>query len=390
LVLAPKKMNKLIYCRNCLYPNTKPHLFLNKEGVCNACTSVASKSKIDWKNREEDFLKIIEEFKNNDNIHDCVIPVSGGKDSTYQVVKALEYGLNPLCVTASTDSLTEIGRKNIENIKNLGVDYIEVTLNPVIRKKINKFCLETIGDISWPEHVAIFTLPLRVAIQYKIKLIIWGENSQTEYGGPDKDAKKSVLDHNWLQEFGGMGALRVDDLLSIDGINEKDLILYQFPEIEELDEAGIQGIFLGYYFNWDSNENKIIAEKNGFKSWHEKVEGSYFNFENLDNYQTGIHDYFCFLKFGFARATAQLSMEIRRNKISREEALKFIKENEGKFPVKYLGKNLEKILEEINVSLEKFITICDKFTNKKIFETNSNGTLVKDNNFNLKKINYDN
>ena len=172
MVFVEEKMNKLIYCKKCLYPNTKPHLYLNDDGVCNACTSVSNKSKINWENREEEFKKIVRDFKNSDDIHDCVIPVSGGKDSTYQVIKALEYGLNPLCVTASTDSLTEIGRKNIENIKNLGVDYIEVTLNPVIRKKINKFCLETIGDISWPEHVAIFTLPLRVAIQHKIKLII--------------------------------------------------------------------------------------------------------------------------------------------------------------------------------------------------------------------------
>ena len=384
-------MSNLIYCTKCLYPNTKPHLILNNEGECNACSFVGKKNQINWKEREESFLDVVKEFKNNSGeIHDCVIPVSGGKDSTYQVVKALEYGLNPLCVTASTDSLTEIGRKNIENIKNLGVDYIEITLNPLIRKKINKFCLETIGDISWPEHVAIFTLPIRVAIQHKIKLIIWGENSQAEYGGPDQDANKNVLDHNWLQEFGGMGALRVDDLLSIDGIREKNLILYKFPDIEELNKAEIKGIFLGYYFNWDSAKNREIAEKNGFLSWHKSVEGSYFNFENLDNYHTGIHDYFCFLKFGFGRATAQISMEVRRNKISREDALKYVIENEGKFPLTYLGKPLKEILEDIGLSIDEFIKICDKFTNKKIFETNSDGTLVKDNYLNLKKINHDN
>ena len=383
-------MSKLTYCKNCLYPNTKPHLFINSEGICNACTSVANKKKINWKKREDEFKKLILNYKNSQNNHDCVIPVSGGKDSTYQVVKALEYGLNPLCVTATTDSLTEIGRKNIENIKNFGVDYIEVTLNPVVRKKINKFCLETIGDISWPEHVAIFTLPIRVAIQNNIKLIIWGENSQTEYGGPDLDAKKNVLDHNWLQEFGGMGALRVDDLTIVDGLNEKNLILYQYPDISLLNKSEIKGIFLGYYFDWDSTENKEIAEKNGFISWHKKIEGSYFEFENLDNYQTGIHDYFCFLKFGYGRASAQLSMEIRRNKIKRENALEFVRKNEGKFPVSYLDKPLKEILSEIDLTMDEFIQICDKFTNKKIFKTNQDGSLKKDNNLNLEKINYDN
>ena len=383
-------MDKLVYCVKCLYPNTKPHLYLNSQGVCNACTSYEEKKKIDWKKREVEFSDFIKKFKNTNNTHDCIIPVSGGKDSTYQVIKSLEYGLNPLCITATTDSLSEIGRYNIENIKNLGVDYLEVSLNPKIRKKINKFCLETIGDISWPEHVAIFTLPIRIALKEKIKLIIWGENSQAEYGGPAEDSKKNVLDHNWLQEFGGMGALRVDDLNSIEDIDEKNLIFYQYPNITDLEKERIQGIFLGHYFNWDSSENKDIAEKHGFKSWHKPLEGSYFNFENLDNHQTGIHDYFCYLKFGFGRASAQLSMEIRRGKITKSEAIDYIKKNEGKFPYFYLGKPLEEILSEINMTLDEFIIVCDKFTNKKIFRCNSDGTLVKDNKLNLEKINFDN
>ena len=380
----------LRYCKLCLYPDTKPHIRFNKDGICNACDSIAKKN-IDWKKREEEFIRLVEKIKlDSSQNHDCIIPVSGGKDSTYQVIKALEYDLNPLCVTATTDSLSEIGRKNIENIKNLGVDYIEITLNPLVRKKINKFCLETIGDISWPEHVAIFTLPLRVALQHNIKLIIWGENSQAEYGGPDDDAKKNVLDHNWLQEFGGMGALRVDDLSLIEDLSDKDLILYQYPNIDTLNKANLEGIFLGHYFKWDSNENYEIAQKKGFISWHENVENSYFKFENLDNYQTGIHDYFCYLKYGYGRATAQISMDIRKGIISREEALQFVRKNEGKFPLTYLGRSTEDILKDIGVSMDSFNNICDKFTNKKIFKTNLDGSLKKDNNLNLEKINYDN
>ena len=126
---------KIIYCKKCLYPNTKPHLYLDKNGICNACKSVDNKKNIDWKKRKNEFIELIKEYKSSSITHDCIVPVSGGKDSTYQVIRVLEYGLNPLCVTASTDSLTEIGRANIENIKNLGVDYIEVSLNPVVRKK---------------------------------------------------------------------------------------------------------------------------------------------------------------------------------------------------------------------------------------------------------------
>ena len=214
-------MKKITYCKKCLYPDTKPNLFINNEGVCSACTNYTNRKTINWKSREKLFYELINKTRNsNSNAHDCIIPVSGGKDSTYQVLKALECGLTPLCVNASTDSITPIGEKNLENIKNLGVDFIEVTFNKKIRRKINKFALKTIGDISWPEHVAIFTTPIRIAIQNNIKLIIWGENSQFEYGGPKDDANKNVLGSTWLQEFGGLNNLRVSDLIDVDGIKK--------------------------------------------------------------------------------------------------------------------------------------------------------------------------
>ena len=122
--------------------------------------------------------------------------------------------MNPLCVTSTTCDLSEIGRHNIENIKNLGVDYIEMSPNPIIRAKLNKIGLKTIGDISWPEHVGIFTIPVRAAVQYNVPLIVWGENSQNEYGGPAAAADNKVLNRRWLEEFGGLLGLRTNDLLN--------------------------------------------------------------------------------------------------------------------------------------------------------------------------------
>lgn len=382
-------MHKIFYCKRCLYPDTKPHLFFNEKGICSACINFDKRSKIIWADRKKSFIKLIKNNKSNSN-YDCIIPVSGGKDSTYQVIKCLEYGLRPLCVTATTDDLSLLGRENLENIKKLGVDCIEVTVNPNIRKKINKFTLKMIGDISWPEHVLIFTVPVRVAINYNIRLIVWGENSQNEYGGPENAAKKNILDSMWLQEFGGLGGLRVSDLIDSGEFKKEELLLYQYPGMKELRKSKIIGIFLGHYFPWDGNENKIIAEKYGFKSWPKNIEGSLVNYENLDNYQTGIHDYFCFLKFGFGRATAQASVLIRRNKISRLKALEKVKRIEGRFPWSYLDKKLLDILKSIDMTENEFVNVCDKFTNKKIFKLNSNGSLFKDNTFSLKKINYDN
>ena len=382
-------MDKLIYCQKCLVPSTRPQLYYDKNGICSACLNHGSKKKINWNKRKIEIENLVKKFKKKDN-YDCIIPVSGGKDSTYQVIRCLEYNLKPLCVTASTDDLSLLGRENIENIKNLGVDYIEVTANPVIRKKINKFSLKTIGDISWPEHILIFTIPIQIAIKYGISLIIWGENSQNEYGGPENEAKKNFLDEKWLYEFGGASTLRVNDLVGVDNIKETDLLIYKYPDIKLLKKSKITGIFLGYYFEWDGFKNKEIAEKNGFKSWDKIVEGSFVNYENLDNYHTGIHDYFCYLKYGFGRATMQASLQIRRKIISRADALQKVKELEGKYPISYLGKKLKDILKSISMTEEEFIDTCDQFTNKKIFKQNKDGSLYKDSTLSLKKNNYDN
>ncbi|MCB0117218.1 MAG: N-acetyl sugar amidotransferase, partial [Caldilineaceae bacterium] len=322
--------------------------------------------------------------------YDCIVPVSGGKDSTFQVIRMLELGMNPLCVTATTDHLTEIGRYNIENIKKLGVDYIEVTMNPVIRRRVNRLALTQVGDISWPEHVAIFTIPIRVATQMNVPLVVWGENSQNEYGGPAAAAENNVLTRRWLEEFGGLLGLRVTDLVGQEGIEPKHLIQYTYPTDEELARTGVTGIFLGHYLPWDGYTNALIAQAHGFRTYEKPVEGSLVNYENLDNAQTGVHDYFKFLKFGFGRATDLACLHVRRGRLSRADAVQLVKMHDGKFPWSYLGVSLEEMLKEIDMTVEEFIRVCDRFTNKKLFVCDSRGNLVKDADGNLTKINYDN
>jgi N-acetyl sugar amidotransferase len=336
-------------------------------------------------------MEILERYRSKDGSNwDCIIPVSGGKDSHFQTIKMLELGMNPLCVTGTTCDLSEIGRRNIENLKSLGVDYIEVTTNRVVRRKLNRIGLMQVGDISWPEHVTIFTVPVRIAVQFRVPLIIWGENSQNEYGGPASATENNTLDRRWLEEFGGLLGLRVSDLIGVEGIEKRHLIPFTYPSDEELKQVGVTGLFLGYYLPWDGYSNALLAQGFGFNTWHTTVEGSVVNYENLDNHQTGIHDYFKFLKFGFGRATDIASLHIRRGRITREEGLELVKRHDGKFPWTYLGKPLEKILEPLELTVDEFIKICDRFTNKKLFMTDARGNLVKDKYGNLTKINYDN
>ena len=384
-------MKYIRYCKRCVMPETKPDLLIDKAGICNACRSFEGRKEIDWAKRKLELLDILERYRSkNSSKYDCIVPVSGGKDSHYQTIRVLELGMNPLCVTATTDKLSDIGRRNIENLKMQGVDYIEVTPNPVIRRRINRLTLTQVGDISWPEHVAIFTVPVRIAVQMNIPLIIWGENSQNEYGGPAADAENNVLTRRWLEEFGGLLGLRVSDLIGQDNIDARHLIQYTYPSDEELQQAGITGIFLGYYLPWDGYSNALFSQAHGFETYHKPVEGSIISYENLDNVQTGIHDYFKFLKYGFGRATDLACMHVRRGRLSREDAIKLVKKHDGKFPWEYLGVPIEEVLDDIDMTLDEFVRICDRFTNKKLFECDSRGNLVKDRFGNLTKINDDN
>ena len=378
------------YCKNCIMPDTRPDQFLDNRGICNACISYELQGQIDWQKRKDELFKIINEKNLNKDKWNCVVPGSGGKDSTYQIIRAKELGLNPVFVTASTCDLSEVGRCNLENIKKIGFDVIEISNNSKIRAKLNKIGLELLGDISWPEHVSIFTAPVKFALAFEIPIILWGENPQTEYGGPQDSLNNSILDQKWMEEFGGLNGFRVSDLIENYNFKKHELEIYNYPSQEDLKEKSISGIFLGFYERWDSLRNYQISKNNGFLSYENKLEGCYFDFEKIDNYQHGIHDYFKYLKFGFARATDQLSYLIRRNKISRENAIDLVQKLEGKFPKSYIGKPLEKILSKIGITEKEFVNICDKYTNKKIFKTDQSGKLIKHDDGTLIKLKYDN
>jgi len=379
------------YCRCCVLPETKPDLSFDEGGVCSACRAYEARETVDWDARKDELREILDRYRSKDGSnYDCIIPVSGGKDSHAQALRILELGLNPLLVTASTDALSDIGRRNIENLKHLGVDYLEVTMNPVVRRKVNKLALEQVGDISWPEHIAIFTIPPRIAVQANVPLLIWGENSQNEYGGPAAARGDNTLTRRWLEEFGGLLGLRVTDLVGQAGIERKNLIQYTYPSDEELMRVGVTGLFLGYYMPWDGYVNALYAQAHGFETYPKAVEGSLVNYENLDNYHTGIHDYFKFLKYGFGRVSDHTSLHVRRGRFSRADAIALVRKDDGLFPWTYLGCPIEKILDDIDLTLDQFIQICDRFTNKKLFVTDARGDLVKDKHGNLTKINYDN
>jgi len=355
------------YCTKCLYPDTKPDIHFDKQGVCSACRNYENRPEVDWDARAKEFTDVIERHRSHP-VYDCIVPVSGGKDSHYQVARVRHLGFNPLLVTATTCDLSPLGRKNLDNIRTVGggCDHIEITPDPVLRRRLNRFGLEMVGDISWPEHVGIFTMPVRIAVQMGIKLIVWGENPQNEYGGPG--AENSTLSRKWLEEFGGLLGLRVSDL----PYDSRTLWQYTYPTDDELIASGVTGVFLGHYFPWDGYENAQIAQKLGFTFYKQWVEGSVCEYENLDNCHTGTHDWFKFLKFGFGRATDIACNHIRRGRWTRGRALDMIRGYDGAFPDVYLGKRLDDILGEMDMTRDEFMDIAKRFRNRRILDEKFN------------------
>jgi N-acetyl sugar amidotransferase len=365
----------LQYCNKCLVPVTRPEQVFT-DGTCDACISTAQKKIIDWDARKAEFELILNKYRGDGYKHDCIIPVSGGKDSCYQAVTMREkYGMNPLCVNFVPCEMTEVGHKNLEFLRDQGFDLIQVGPNRKSYKQLSKIGFEKLGDSCWPEHIGMFTLPITIAVKFKIPLIIWGENSQIEYGGPASRKTANYLDRSWLEQFMMLG-YRLSDTI-YDGVNPKDIYMMEYPEDQEIHEIGVTGLFLGYYEAWDTKRNLDLMESRG---WHRNpngpVEGAYNDFENLDcKWIGGLHDYMKFLKFGYGRATDQLNIEIRAGRLSRKAAIAELhNSSEGKLPRLYL----DDYLKFINISEQECFKILDRFTNKNLFELNSDGTIKKD------------
>jgi hypothetical protein len=199
-----------------------------------------------------------------------------------------------------------------------------------------------------------------------------------------------VLDRRWLEEFGGLLGLRVSDLVGKEGIEKRHLIPYTYPSDEALMRVGVTGIFMGFYFPWDGLGNALLAQAYGLEVMPVLVEGSLANYENMDNHQMGIHDYFKYLKYGFGRATDIANNQIRRGRLLRADALEMVRRHDGEYPYTYLGKSLGTTLAEIDMTPETFDAVCDSFTNKRLFQTDATGKLLRDAGNRLIKTNDDN
>lgn len=350
----------MIRCRTCCYPSTKPDLVFDADGNCSACNSYAKRPAIDWDARAGELTKLLDRFDGR-----VIVPSSGGKDSTYIALRLKELGADVTAVTATTCHLTAIGRANLDSLAR-HVRTVEVTPNMRTRAKLNRLGLQLVGDISWPEHATIFSVPFRVARDMGVGLLMYGENPQAEYGGPMGSDQAREMTRRWVSEFGGFNGLRPSDFVGQDGITEDDMLDYRLPFAVD-----VEAHFLGAYEPWDSHRNARVAEESGMtglrsyspglQRWDPPALANYWPLENLDNAQTGIHDHLMWRKYGFGRGCSQISVDVRQGRIARDDALQWLAKHDGVFPNFYAGVYLEDVLDRIGMSRTELLDICDRF-----------------------------
>lgn len=360
------------FCTNCVTPDTRPDLRFDENGVCDACRSSESKhglvNAIDWNTRWNEFEQLIGTHANSDPLrYDCVIPVSGGKDSHLTLHYALKAGLNPLCVVFEPTLPTEHGRKNLENISAQGVDLIHFKRNPIVYEKMIMEGFKRVGDMEWANHMGIWTTPVHIAIKFDIPLILWGESPQLEYGGAQtvSDINRKVFNEDWLNDYGCLNGLRPQDLVGeATGLSLSDMKMYVYPSKDAVAQWGGVGVFMGYYVKWNVPENFDIIESMGWTRTPGRIEVSYTDYEKLDCESMLLHDYLKYLKFGYGRATDSASIDIRNGLITREEAVRLVE----KYDTRYPKHAVERFSKHFGLTISEFDRLSESFANKYIFE----------------------
>ena len=362
---------KMRYCKRCLQPDTRPGIIFDDEQICFACRYEESKATINWEERQAELKSFAEEAKaeakKRGNTYDCIIGVSGGKDSTFQAVYAKErLGLNPLLINCMPDEITEIGRKNIENLNNLGFDIISIRPNPIVAKKLARKSFFERGNIIAASEYCLWASAYIMAVKFNIPLIIQGENAALTLGAAkNQEATGNAFSVMQLETIRGASVDSFVDLSN--NITEKDLFLYKIPTVEEMQAKGIRAIFLQYYVReWSQVTNADFAVARGLtgRSGNLHDLGRYRRYTALDCDLQIPNQMIKYLKFGFGYATDEICYDITEGRFSREDGKWYVNEYDGGCGEQYI----EKTCKYLGITKEEFWEVVDKYVNRDLFE----------------------
>ena len=369
------------YCIKCLSNDVRPHLEFNSEGVCSACRVAEDAAAIPdeiWKAKEAKFSELVETLTSeNTSNYDCIIPVSGGKDSYYQTHKlAVDHGLKPLLVTYHGNNYLPEGDYNRDQMRQVfNADHLVLGPSVEVLKKLNRICFRKMGDMNWHNHCGIMTVPIQIAARFRIPFILWGETYMDISGMYDIDDLPEFSARNRHEH--DLRGFEWYDMLDdpMDKLSEKDLMWAKYPTDKEILDVGVRGIYMGNYFKWRPNEQtKLMKEKYGWKASEKPFERTYRTMSNLDDrYENGVHDLLKFIKFGYGRASDHASKDIRTGDMTREEGIEMVRKYDH-----VVSSDLYHWLDYVDMREEEFWAIADTFRDPRVWRV-ENGNWVKDN-----------
>jgi len=344
-------------CTRCGLPETYETIEFDANGICNICHQQEYKqTSIDWAGRKKMLDDLVEKYRGK-NDYDCLIPFSGGKDSTFTLYYLLkEYRLKPLVIQFDHGFMRpNLLENNERTFKKLGVDVLRFTPNWRVVKRLMLETLNRKGDFCWHCHTGIFSYPMQVAVKYGVPLVIWGEPSSeyTAYYDPS-DGSIEEVDEKRFNRFVNLG-ITADDMRGMINkdfdLDPRDLHPYSYPPLGELRRIGYRSVCLGSFIPWDARaQSKIIMKELGWRG--DAVEGmppDLYPYEKIECAMQGVRDYLKYLKRGYSRVTQMTALDIRNNRLSKDDAEKLIREWEGRKPP-----SLELFLEYVGLSEDEF------------------------------------
>lgn len=371
-------MKKITYCSNCVYPVNAVNLNFDENGVCTSCKTAETFEELSsdfWIERKAKFEKLINQYKKDNNSnYDCLIPVSGGKDSFYQAhVIAKEYGLKPLLMTYHGNNYLPEGDRNRDLMRHVfDADHIVWGPSVEVLKKLNKITFKMMGDMNWQNHCGIMSAPINLAVKFDIPLIIWGETNWDISGmySPDDFVEFSAR----VRHEHDLRGYEWYDMMK-HGLKEKDMIWAKYPSDEEILETGARGIYLGNFFKWDPNkQTELVMDKYNWEPAEKPFERTYRTMSNLDDrYENGIHDLMKFVKFGYGRASDHASKDIRTGYMSRDVGIEMVRKYDS-----VISSDLYYWLDYVDMSEDEFWSIADSFRDPRVWWI-EDGKWYKDN-----------
>ncbi|MBG0776950.1 MAG: N-acetyl sugar amidotransferase [Desulfovibrionaceae bacterium] len=366
-----KRGREIIYCKRCLMPSSRPRIMFDDEGVCNACRHAdAKQEQIDWEARRKEFLEIVDKYRARDGSWDCVVPWSGGKDSSSIAYRLkYEYGLNPLLVTYSPMIPNEVGEHNREALIRAGFDHVMIRSNQKAHRRLAKRFFIERGNPKVAWDAGINAAPVQTAVRHAIPLVFYAEHGESEYGGRvlhEDSAKRRDFTEVIEHQIGDDPRNWVDSRISV-----SDLQTYLYPSAAQLAEKSVTAYYFAYFHKWSMFENyEYIKDKIDFHiNPRGRTTGTFTNFDSLDDKMDPLYYYMQFIKFGFGRAVRDASRLIQNGHMGRDEALELARKYDGEFP----DEHLDEVLEYLDMTEDEFQKVVDKHRNPEIWDRDGGG-----------------